>query len=299
MQSPVPQPKATTRDEVFEIFSKQLRSHRGIFVGEWHVDGMAPAFLSSYMRQLKAQGVTTLYLEYDPYDTQARNGGTKCAINRAKSHRESPVITNFDMTIFVANQIGLRVIGYDDATLAARNHYMRTGDGSKITSNEAIDRRNRFGAEMIERTWDGKKFVILGGAAHSGTHDYPGPGLDQLLGIPSFDLMMARHDLTTTEQLQQIMDALSHKPIATTMQRGGDNATYIVTTENSLAMLRPPHRTKEEIAHSKQLAQAAARSGICNMEPRLAHRDILSPDDIDVMAQRLSPPPIRLPGIRP
>ena len=166
-----------------------LKSHQGIFFGESHEESAARSYILTQLPALRAQGVSTLYLEMPDNIIAAYLAGgeekvAKITGKPARSFDEMPPTQRlYRAMILEAVQLGMRVIGHDART--------DDGLGSEVASNSGLMQRDRLSAEVIQRTQDGGRYIVLGGLEHSrsATHDadLPMPGLPEQLGIPSVD----------------------------------------------------------------------------------------------------------------
>ncbi len=223
-----------SKDPVFDVIKHELVTHRGIFIGESHDSNMAVDFLIAHLRQLKALGVTTIYVEYDMYGVNARQRGQACLDQRYFGNDNAPAAEkaayhdrmnrfNTFRLVLEAKAAGLRVIGHDDVVKDAEtyprfaNETLYKGSlsvdptlgpvsyrSAVATTPEAMDRRNDFAGRLIEATRDGEKFIVFGGTRHSGARP---SDLDQSLGIPSIDFVVSEETTRARRQTSgQLID---------------------------------------------------------------------------------------------
>lgn len=264
-------------DDVLGQMRATLKSYRGFFVGENHGSPFASNFMLANLRALKEDGVTTLYIEHSPQKVLAEQGGNDCR-NEYVGLPAGSMPTYFQMMIENATALGLRVIGYDPfvgtvealnrqagSTLAttqwATNNALNSGKGR--TAPENMDFLDKFGASVIEKTYDGGKFVAYGGWGHSSyadkskagyvAHTEGGKGIDEILGIPSFnfydkDLMWGGSGALKLENVKT---------------KGAVPSYAVRTTEHYISPENLPAKNTEGAEILKQLAVKARETGAC------------------------------------
>lgn len=189
------------RSDAFDAARTLLATNEGMFIGEHHKEKAAADFLITHMADLKAMGVTTLYLENDHQRLASSVVSLDCRESYA-GVTEGPLRSEI---IDEALKHGIRVIGADKA-LETKDVVRALTDedgvpnalGDKyVYSPEAVEARDAFAAELVAETRDGGKYVMLGGALHSREEKaelfYRSAGLDARLGIPSIDFRSAEY----------------------------------------------------------------------------------------------------------
>lgn len=175
-----------------------LQKNEGLFIGEAHYLPLAASFIRANRQMFKELGVTTLYIEQGARLFNAHIGGRTCVEEflkvRPESLKDDPVTANTINAINAAHAAGFRVIAHDSVNLDAwlyalvrQDHWVKS---SIATSPRAIDARDDFAAKLIFATRDKGKYLVLGGAAHSGNNVRGRPsgrGLSERLGIPALD----------------------------------------------------------------------------------------------------------------
>ncbi|MCI5048828.1 MAG: ChaN family lipoprotein [Rickettsiales bacterium] len=230
--------------QVFNTVSDQLKTNEGVFLGETHTNSLVPDFLITHMKELKAQGVTTIYMEMDHALLAAKSLGKECKssymgddsvvpeeVRKANANPDSKWNRENDYgdVIRAARAAGIRVIGtnYDHKTNSVyaatvtvddKGELIPTELGIKKSNDaEAMDKRDAFATEVVKATRDGGKYVIYGGQVHSRAKgafaQLPSEGLPERLGIPSIDFMTENH-------WAQLTDRHIHQTGYTAMDRG-------------------------------------------------------------------------------
>lgn len=283
----------TNPADVLALVSQLLSHNKGLFIGEHHWEPLAATFLIGHFEKLKQQGVTTLYIEQDMYSAAASQAGPECLQsfiyeNNIPTPKSLAAKDLYDAVAINARLAGLRVIGHDDITSRlvwnARKEKMPL-----ITTGESLDRRDDFGKAVIDATYDGKKYIVLGGYFHSGNEVAAkrpsGIGLDQRLDIPSIDFLLGDNDRINNPEVAQPLRAQGF----ISMAPGNGSATYTVRANNASAFTAESKSYADgevETKYAAILAQAK-RSGACSLQPLLGTKELLTDEDVQALPIRL------------
>ena len=287
-----------TERQVTNKVTAALANHRGLFIGETHNDLLAAYFTISHMRELKEAGVTTVYVEYNALKARAAQGGERCraefmgpSSTDAGQEADSQRI-GMQMVIEAATLAGMRVIGHDPLTSNSWQWDKIDADPSLLhrlaTNGSAIDRRDDYAAEIINRTYDGGKFIVYGGLLHSGNEvaDRPSKkGLSERLKIPSIDF--TKHEATyhsrrnawdkMGDAFSDLANALSGQKSPLHMRSGvGGESTWKVFAFDERAALPPGVDDPFVGLDTSKLARIQSdirASGVCSLPPTKAYRD--------------------------
>ncbi len=284
----------TNNDPVFKKVAELLKTNRGIFIGEYHGQPVAQNFTISHFEELKKAGVTTIYVETDAYTAGASLRGSECllkhllgthgigeeAIKEAlmRAEKEGLLKKGPMMSIVInAAAAGLRVIGHDSVMQTIDGISRKDKEGMPL---EIMNQRDQFAKELIERTWDGGKFIVYGGAWHSGNEkgDAGRTSIDALLNIPSVDF----HKIFFPDKRYSSIAA--DKSGASTYQvQGADDA------------FKPsvlPADTAEGKEHLAAAAKAPSLLGdSCKLPSDMRGKTMLDTQDIENIAKFVNKPP--------
>ena len=153
---------------------------RGLVIGEIHNDRLLPQLVGSALKDMKAQGVNTLYVEYVPSDradqlNKALSGDSDARL-AIRGHIERGFggygggQERYDL-IAAAHQAGMRVVPID---LPSGQMYR---DHDYMNPEAALDEKRLPAsdphiASTVQAADDGGRFIVMIGAAHT----YKAPG---------------------------------------------------------------------------------------------------------------------------
>lgn len=296
-----------------------LSKNKGLFIGEQHDTPFAEQFVSNRFEEFKKAGVTTLYVEYNMYKARASQGGNECRetfMGPSDNPQDKGVVSNFQLVIEAATRAGLRVIGHDSLN-GTSWQFNRKDKDPKLAEDislggPAMDRRDDFAVQVIQRTQDGGKYIIYGGLGHSGneTPDRPsGKGLSERLGIPSIDFhsaggFLARENVLTKGMViaKTLKAAMADEvyPIEVLPGKNGES-TYKVLSGDDFAFakkmtladtLKPPSPAEAaKLDAAFRLAQQIKDAGQCNAPAHLNGKEYLDTSDIENLAKGMKKPP--------
>ncbi len=246
-----------------------LQANRGIFFGESHDSDFTANYIINNLKDLKAHGVTTIYVEYSPQKVVAAQGGDACREHYIGLKSGEKIYSTSQSVIEEATAIGMRVIGYDPVvgTLKSIGPSANSANANALLIQQAdiasptnMDKRDIFGIKVIESTKDGGKFIVYGGMAHSGNDpdDSPhasGIGIDQRLGIPSIDFydhVGKGSGLNNVRDTQIVQD------------RFGSSTYDARNLENYFRIKNVPSKTPEGAALLEKLKKQNITQGLCN-----------------------------------
>jgi hypothetical protein len=171
-----------------------LHSHRGLVVGEVHNDCAARRFLIQNLPTLRAQGITTLFLEHFCYDSfqhvldhyMASDGETlpEPLHTYAQSldlQFHSKPDGSVQELLKASKRHGIRVVGLDTTLSYSAGLHRKLGVEDESARYLAM---NYVAVQIIERV-NAPKYVGLVGNGHVGTVMPQIPGIADLLGQPS------------------------------------------------------------------------------------------------------------------
>jgi hypothetical protein len=289
-------------DTIAKTAEDLLKKNRGLFIGEVHTNYDAQSFVASQLPKWKELGVTTLYVEYNMYKAAAVQGGKDCTEQYMgpSTLPKKEYINTMRAVIRDATAAGIRVIGHDSFTGHSWSWdqlEMDTKLENKLIFNgSAFDARDDFAAQVINKTYDGKKFIVYGGAAHSGNEikDRPSQkGLDEKLGIPSIDFNdLANAGETSLSRLIPAVslayDSIANGQNQQIKKNTRGNSTYDVgTLEHRLDYFpQGAVNTDEGRARLKKAAEEAKQAGVCKLPEHLKEQHFLSGQDIEQLAQK-------------
>lgn len=184
--------KAKNCRNVLDLFSKLLRTHQGICLGERH-DDVISNYLSANMKQLKALGITTIFTEQFYYSRQnhiddyLQTGSVECAKKAARfpdnvASKPFQLFFHHKRLLDAARQEGVRVVGID-------GHTDPDGRERQIEMNYLAQR-------VIEKEKGTGKFLALMGLVHV-TTSYNGTilGVAERIQTPSVALFLAKDSI--------------------------------------------------------------------------------------------------------
>lgn len=222
-----------------------LKENQGVFLGEEHMTHIIQPLVMSNLTELKAAGVTTIYIEFPEQAMQALRNGQDFANSYLGDAAIDPVkYSMYGQLMLAAQQQGIRVIGYEDFNpLHLKASDTPTQMDEKVlqyaTSAEAIDRRDKTAEYVIRATQDGGKYIIMGGSKHSRIAnldpDAPSAGLDVRLGIPSIDVVSP----TVAAELHQAGEFISPALIkgGAALVDSDDNYEVILPEDGSASLI--------------------------------------------------------------
>lgn len=285
---------------VTKAVTNGLAHNRGVFIGESHDDRLAAYFMVSHMAELKKAGVTTLYVEYNALKARAAQGGQECreefmGPSKTKAGEEGrQMVSGMQEVIRAATLAGLRVIGHDPLT-GNSWQWDRTDADPKLAEKlmiggKAIDSRDDYAAQLINRTYDGKKFIVYGGLSHSGNEskDRPsGKGLSERLGIPSIDFSTDAGAYYNRESWKTKLSGLGSE-LSTVwnneqgplhMRRGvNGEATVKVFSTNDFALV-PPNTDNLYVGLDtdklNEIEAVVRNTGVCKLPANKANREFV------------------------
>lgn len=181
--TPIPMPSLYSIPELFNLF----KSHQGLCLGEMHYEPSSKDFLIRYMPELKAQGVSLLFMEHFPADLQEdldqfnRDGTFTETLSKVLSDQMAMEqcmgygsISIKDL-MQAARKEGIRIVGIDTQAL------VKYGE-----STQRMAGMNYVAAKIINREKGDQKFIALVGRDHlTYTREHRVPGLSELLQLPS------------------------------------------------------------------------------------------------------------------
>lgn len=242
-----------------------LSSNEGVFIGEKHDEKAAADFLITHMADLKAIGVTTLYLEQD----HQRLASSVVSLDCRESYSGVTAGPIRSEIIDEALKHGIRVIGADKmletkdvvTALIDTNGAPKALGDEFLYSPEAVEARDAYSAALISETRDGGKYVVLGGAMHSREANadpvYRSAGLDTRLGIPSIDFRpaayAARSGLDAEIELHPMTNGTSTYLVVT-----GPDGRY---AERNTALTDTPRLGLPAVP--EEIARAMKEAGVC------------------------------------
>lgn len=183
-------------DPILQRTSELLRESNGIVFGENHLTPIAPDWIRTNLASLKQSGVTTLFMEIKDHRQPIIDGYFSGTVSEADLRNElgGANDTAFENLIVEARAQGIRVVAMDleDPTIMIRDR-----DGRLVEDTYDQDRliySNPTWARRVQETMAaqpaGSRYVMLAGADHTNKTGHPERrGVDDLLGIPSIDLM--------------------------------------------------------------------------------------------------------------
>lgn len=189
-------PGQQTPDNLHAAFAN---ANQGICLDDDHGNAVSPNFLAAQMSVLKAEGVTTLFVEHfwqeqqemlNAYQQAPPGAPLPAPLHEAVRKLDSTAGggTAFTQLLAAAKQEGIRVVGLDSFEAKTPEQ----GDPRKW--DHRVARFNTLAAEVVDNTLKAEaagreggpgKFVLLAGEKHNNTHDCGFPGMAQILGVPA------------------------------------------------------------------------------------------------------------------
>ena len=167
------------------LINRVLQKNPGVFLCDIHGYYNIPEFIARSMPELKASGVTKIFMEMFPADTQPmldryfsqgdNSEEVMTYLTEHWSHLEKELPQKYFDIVRYAKENGIKVYGLDEPVKTFKNN--------PISEREL--RSNPFWKDtVINNTNPHDKYIVYGGAGHAITRTEK-KGVDCMLGIPS------------------------------------------------------------------------------------------------------------------
>lgn len=204
-----------------KIISSIFKEHQGLCIGEIHSESSPKKFLIDHMKELKKEGVTTLFMEHLFYDSMQGTldeyfqlpPGSKMPPkleiflnDLSKRQRNTHNKYNFTEVVRAAKEAGIRVVAIDTTVSYLCGTNERDGVHDSKKRYEAM---NFTAAAIIQKERGDGKFVALMGSAHVGTTEGV-PGVGNIMGCPNMVIEDAEEKESISFNVNNLHEKIEH-----------------------------------------------------------------------------------------